>query len=191
MGGQADCPRTVSRGHRPGRAVLRSPARTAPVRSRHSRQLRVLQATYTTSALSSGTHVITAAYSGDGTFLASNASLSQGVGQTSTAGTTTTLSSSVSPAASGQSCGRGTRSRWPRCRRSVSASPLCPKAGTPSPYPARERNRCGVGDDLAVESRVTVADWEAEIHRGGGREKVVGDMRTLGSVFGSPPSWGR
>ncbi len=60
------------------------------------------QATYTTSALSNGTHVITALYSGDSTLLTSTASLSQDVGQSWAASTTTTVSSSLDPAAPGQ-----------------------------------------------------------------------------------------
>jgi parallel beta-helix repeat protein len=57
------------------------------------------QATFTTSALSLGNHAITAAYSGDSTFAAST---SAALTQTVTVKTTTTLTSSLNPAASGQ-----------------------------------------------------------------------------------------
>ena len=58
------------------------------------------QATFTTSTLGVGSHVVTAAYSGDGDF---NGSTSAGLSQVvNTADTTTTVSSSVDPSVFGQ-----------------------------------------------------------------------------------------
>ncbi|HEY7157593.1 MAG TPA: Ig-like domain repeat protein [Gemmataceae bacterium] len=62
-----------------------------------------LQAAFTTSSLSSGSHAITAIYSGDNTFQGSSVSVTEIVGQSSGAGSSVALSSSVIPALLGQS----------------------------------------------------------------------------------------
>jgi hypothetical protein len=61
-------------------------------------------ATFTTSALATGTHSITAAYSGDGNFNPSpqSAAITQTVNPSGTVGTTTTLASSANPSVVGQ-----------------------------------------------------------------------------------------
>ena len=60
------------------------------------------QATFSTSSLSNGSHAITAAYSGDGTFAASSSNMSEVVGQSSGAGSSDYLTSSASPSLPGQ-----------------------------------------------------------------------------------------
>ena len=76
-------------------------------------------ATFTTSALAVGTHSITAAYGGDGSFAAStSAALSQVVNQ---AATSTTLVSSANPSASGQAV-----------TFTATVGPVAPATGTPT-----------------------------------------------------------
>jgi hypothetical protein len=62
-------------------------------------------ASYTTSSLAVGTHTVSAIYSGDSNFASSSGSLSGGqtVNQPTATGTTTTVTSSASPAVSGES----------------------------------------------------------------------------------------
>jgi hypothetical protein len=61
------------------------------------------QATFSTSSLASGSHTITAVYSGDGTFAASSASMSEVVGQPSGASSGTYLTASPTSSVPGQS----------------------------------------------------------------------------------------
>jgi hypothetical protein len=61
-------------------------------------------ATFLFAGLSAGTHTVTASYSGDGNFQSSpSGPLTQTVNGTALAGTTTTVTSSINPSASGQS----------------------------------------------------------------------------------------
>lgn len=76
------------------------------------------QATYTTSSLSVGQHAITATYSGDGSFLGSNASVGQTVQKAQTA---TVVTSSNNPAMTGQAT-----------QFTATVSAVAPGAGTPT-----------------------------------------------------------
>ncbi|HLZ70038.1 MAG TPA: Ig-like domain-containing protein [Dehalococcoidia bacterium] len=75
-------------------------------------------ATFTTSALSAGTHTITATYSGDTNFLTSTVNFAQTVGQASTA---VALSTSGSPSLFGQTV-----------TFTATVTPVAPGAGTPT-----------------------------------------------------------
>ena len=62
----------------------------------------VTTATLSLASLSNGTHTITASYSGDGNYLASNGSLQQAVNGSTGTNTTTLVSSSANPQTAGQ-----------------------------------------------------------------------------------------
>ena len=133
-------------------------------------------ATYTTSALTVGTHPITATYSGTATLLTSNGTVSQVVNQ---AATSTDLTSSVNPSTAGQSVTftatvtagatpvttgtvqfsddgtpSGPRSPWPPTAPRPTRRRRSPSAPTPSRPPTAAPPPCSGSNGHGVEQVV-------------------------------------